>query len=148
MFLAVGPPSFTALALITIPKALPPNVGYLAQHPGSLEIFQALGLASAIFMWTLGFWFFCVTLLAIVAGAREMAFHLACWALVFPNVGLTIALIEIGHELESEGILWVGTAMSLFLVALYLFVFQAHIRAFWNHDIMCEYTVLIVVDGE
>jgi hypothetical protein len=41
---------------------------------------------------------------------------------VFPNVGFTIATINIGHALMSEGILWLGSVMTIMLVAIYLFV--------------------------
>lgn len=136
MFIAVGPPSFTALALIGIARDLPSGDSYLAQHPGSVEVFQALALAIALFIWILGFWFFCITFVSVIDGAWKMSFHLAWWAFVFPNVGFTIAVISIGQEMMSQGILWVGTAMTLLLIVLYFFVLGAHIRAVWRGDIM------------
>ena len=64
-----------------------------------------------------------------------MSFHLSWWAFVFPNVGFTISVIKIGQSLQSEGILWVGTTMTLLLVVVYLFVLACHVRAIWKKKI-------------
>lgn len=65
-----------------------------------------------------------------------MSFHLSWWAFVFPNVGFTIATIRIGTSFQSHGVLWVGTAMSLIIVAIYLFVLCCHVRAVWRKQIL------------
>ena len=44
-----------------------------------------------------------------------MTFSLVNWAIVFPNVGFTIAVIDIGEQLESQGIQWVGSIMSILI---------------------------------
>lgn len=48
---------------------------------------------------------------------------------MFPNVGFTIATIRIGEQFESEGILWVGSLMTILLVGMWIFVFACHVRA-------------------
>lgn len=40
--------------------------------------------------------------------------------MIFPNVGFTLATIYIGQELDSQGILWVSSAMTILLVAVWL----------------------------
>ena len=55
---------------------------------------------------------------------------------MFPNVGFAICTIKIGHAFMSEGILWVGSAMSIILVAAWLFVAVMHIRAVWKKQTM------------
>lgn len=126
MFIAVGPPSFTAIALISITSALPPESHYFATRPGMIPILQSVADLVAIFLWSLSFWFFCITLLSILHGVRLMSFHLIWYALVFPNVGFTLATISIGERLDSPGILWVSSAMAILLVAVWLFVMGAH----------------------
>lgn len=55
---------------------------------------------------------------------------------MFPNIGFTICTIAIGDALMSEGILWVGSAMSILVIATWLFVGFMHIRAVWRKDIL------------
>ncbi|KAI5364605.1 Putative transporter protein SLAC1/Mae1/ Ssu1/TehA [Septoria linicola] len=136
MFIAVGPPSFTGLALIGMSQALPADSQYFMERPGMIMILQSVADFIAIFLWTLSFWFFSITVLSVLAGARRMSFHLVWWAFVFPNVGFTINTIRIGQQLESEGILWVASAMTILLVAMWIYVFFMHGRAVWQKQIM------------
>ncbi|KAF2724729.1 hypothetical protein K431DRAFT_291380 [Polychaeton citri CBS 116435] len=159
MFMAVGPPSFTGLALIGISKGIPENYDYFAVHPNAITILQNMGLFTGIFLWALGklllgwtslmsemtcglmpttaFWFFCIALLAVLSRANEMSFYLVWWAFIFPNVGFTIATIQIGHGLSgSQGILWVASIMTILLVAMWLFVMVMNVRAVWKRQIM------------
>ena len=136
MFISVGPPSFTGLALIGLANALPDEYGYFPTRPLAVQILGTVADFTAIFLWTLGFWFFCITLIAVIRGAHKMSFHMIWWGAVFPNVGFAIATIKIGEELESEGILWVGSAMTILLVAGWMFVFVAEMRAIIRKDII------------
>lgn len=65
-----------------------------------------------------------------------MHFTLNYWAFIFPNVGLTIALIQIGNALDSAGIKAVCSAMSILLVAMWLFVATMNIRALWLGQVL------------
>jgi tellurite resistance protein TehA-like permease len=136
MFISVGPPSFTGLALIGLSNCVPADQSFFKTRPYAVEDIQTMALFVGIFLWFLAFWFFCITTAAILMGAREMCFHLIWWGMVFPNVGFTITTIRIGQQLESEGILWVGSAMTILLVAMWMFVLQAHAQAIWKKDIM------------
>jgi C4-dicarboxylate transporter/malic acid transport protein len=136
MFIAVGPPSFTSLALIGMGNALPPNYSFFASHPIAIEVLQTVALFTACFLWSLGFWFFCISLISTAGGIPKMTFHLTWWAFVFPNLGLTIATIEIGREFESKGILWVGSGMTVLVVLVWMFVFVSHMKAVWQHKIL------------
>lgn len=136
MFIAVGPPSFTASALIGMARALPADYGYFAAHPTATEILPQLALVFGIFIWALALWFFAITVLSCLMTAREMEFHLVWWAFVFPNVGFTIAVIDIGQELGSEGVMWVGSVMSILLIMMYLFVLCMHAKAVMQKEIM------------
>lgn len=136
MFIAVGPPSFTGLALIGLSNAIPRDYGYFGTHPAAFDILQTMALFTAVFLWTLAFWFFCISVVSVLAGVRKMSFHLVWWALVFPNVGFTIVTIDIGRQLESDGILWLTSAMTILLVCMWIFVFSEHIRALLTKRIM------------
>ena len=81
MFISVGPPSFRGLALIGMSNALPEDYKYFATHPTAIETLQNLAVFTAIFLWSLSFWFFCISLLSVLAGAKRMSFHLVWWGL-------------------------------------------------------------------
>lgn len=136
MFISVGPPSFTGLAYINLAIALPQNHSFLSSHPGSYDTLVTIGTFTAIFLWSLALWFFSISLLAVLTGARRMKFNLTWWAFVFPNVGFCIVTIEIGTQLASAGLLWVGTVMTILLVAAWLFVLACHAYAVWTTQIL------------
>ena len=129
MFISVGPPAFTALALIGLADDFPAAETYFGDPAVTQQVVKIMATFTAVFMWCLAFWFFSISILACLGASRSMSFHLSWWAFVFPNVGFTIAAIRIGKSFRSEGILWVGTAMTLILVVVYLFVLTCHIRA-------------------
>ena len=136
LFISVGPPSFTGLALIGISLALPKDYGYFASHTEAITILQVLALFIAIFLWMLAFWFCCVTICAVLVSVRTMSFHLAWWSFVFPNVGFAIATTKIGQQLDSPGISGVASAMTILLVALWIFLFLCTIRAVLKKQIL------------
>ena len=58
------------------------------------------------------------------------------WALVFPNTGFTIVTISIGNQLQSPGIQWVGSAMTILIVIAWSFVLCCHARALLTKRMM------------
>jgi quinol-cytochrome oxidoreductase complex cytochrome b subunit len=55
---------------------------------------------------------------------------------VFPNAGLTLAAIQVGSALNSPGINGICSALTIFLVIMWLITAVAHILALWNGKIM------------
>ncbi len=139
MFIAVGPPSFTALALIEISndagRLFPSN--FISTSINVPEVLRVMALFTAFFLWLVSFWFFSTSFLATILGIQEgMSFHLTWWALVFPNVGFTLETIAIGSSLDSVAIGWVTSAMTIVLVATWLFVLSFHVKAVLHKKIM------------
>ncbi|KAL4866487.1 hypothetical protein BDV12DRAFT_210415 [Aspergillus spectabilis] len=144
MFIAVGPWSFTALALIGMANAAVeqfPDEYFLPSAIDSSQVVVSAGqialvLASlvAIFLWMLAFFCFCIALLSVLAMCRmfggEGRVHtsLPYWSMVFPNTGFVIATIRIGTVLQSEAILWVTSVMTVVQVAAWLGVGIASVR--------------------
>ena len=106
MFISVGPPSFTGLAVIGFANALPltTGVGYFVRNQAAILILQTVADFIAIFLWMFAFWFFVISLLAILAGVKQMSFHLVWWGQVFPNIAFAIATARVGEQLKSEGL--------------------------------------------
>lgn len=131
MFVAVAPP-----ALINMSNAIPPTATYFVQHPTALETLQQVSLMFGIFIWCLSFWWFSISLITMLLSFGQISFHLVWYSMIFPNVGFTIATISIGKGLYSNAILWVASAMTIVLVAVYLFILIMHARALYRGDIL------------
>lgn len=144
MFIAVGPPSFTALALIgmaqdaTTTKVFTEyyNLPGITNPAAIPDMLQLGALLAAIFLWTLAFWFFSIAVFAAVEAYHRNDFHLNWYAYVFPNVGFTGATIKIGERMNSTVILGVGTGMGVVLFFLWVLIVYAHIKAVKNKMIM------------
>jgi tellurite resistance protein TehA-like permease len=162
MFIAVGPPSFTCSALVTmageVPRVLVGLAGLAAEEVnqggrtlsvwavaaglGEADIrtlaagVQMLATCTAVFLWGLSFWFFATATAAVVAGMPDRAFHLSWWSFVFPNVGLTLASLRLGQVLGSEGMMWFSTVMAAVLFLAWLFIFFRCIRAVYKREIV------------
>jgi tellurite resistance protein TehA-like permease len=65
MFIAVGPPSFTCLALIGMANALPDDFDLQGDGLVDAKLLRTLALIVALFLWVLAMWFFMVTLIAV-----------------------------------------------------------------------------------
>jgi C4-dicarboxylate transporter/malic acid transport protein len=143
MFIAVGPPSFTALAFIGMAQDVKEQQIFTTYTslPGITDmnmiydLLQILALLSAIFLWVLSLWFFGIAVIASFEAIHRNDFHLNWYAYVFPNVGFTIATIKIGERLASTSIQIVGTGMGGILFFLWILIAGAHIKAFKNRMI-------------
>ncbi|KGO70700.1 C4-dicarboxylate transporter/malic acid transport protein [Penicillium expansum] len=147
MFIAVGPWSFTALALIGMAKeavkalpsryiisyADPMSTGNTTVSTGDI----ALVIASffAIFVWTMAFFHLCIAAISILASAKMFGgagappMSVVYWGMVFPNTGFIIATISIGEVLQSPAILWVTSVLTVLQVMMWLGVGCATILA-------------------
>ncbi|EXL89886.1 hypothetical protein FOIG_16831 [Fusarium odoratissimum NRRL 54006] len=136
LFMNVGPPSFTALALIGmangLPKSLDPDMdGFLID----VGIIRTMALISGIFLWALAAWWWGIAIVAVVQ-LPPVYFHLGWWAMVFPNTGWILATISIGNAMGNEPVKWMGTGMSIVLICTYFYVLFNHVRAVIKQDIM------------
>lgn len=65
MFIGVGPPSFTCLALIGMANALPDDFDLQGDGLVDAKLLRTLALVVALFLWVLAMWFFMITLVAV-----------------------------------------------------------------------------------
>lgn len=129
MFIAVGPPSFTCAALVSmaddVPRIFAAQVPVIEGMVSPAVLADGVRLASlycSLFLWGLSFWFFTSALMAVVAGMPDRKFHLSWWSFVFPNAGFTISTIRVAGAVGSEGLLWFSTVMTIVLVVVWLFI--------------------------
>ncbi|KAI1499830.1 voltage-dependent anion channel-domain-containing protein [Biscogniauxia marginata] len=136
MFIAVGPPSFTSLAIMGLANDFPDHYDYFGPDALTIQVLRVMATMTSIFIWSLSLWFFCIAVVANLAVRRQMSFRLNWYAFIFPNVGFTITVIDIGKAFRSDGVKAVGSAMTVLLVLTWLFVVYHHARAVWNGDIV------------
>lgn len=131
----VGPPAFTALAFIGMSNGLPDTFDREMDGFIDVHLIRTFAIIGAIFLWALSLWWFGIALIAVICSPPKY-FHLGWWAMVFPNTGFILATISISNEFGNETVKWVTTAMSICLLATYLFVLYSHVRAVIVQDIM------------
>lgn len=139
MFIAVGPPSFTAAALIGLSNSALvhfPNAFIVGTTVPTAQVLKIVAVFAGIFLWSVSLFFFAIGVVSVFAGMREIKFHLTWWSFVFPNTGFIIATIEIGIAIDSQPILWVTSGLTCLQVAIWLFVGVCHMRAVWKGQIM------------
>jgi C4-dicarboxylate transporter/malic acid transport protein len=146
LFIPVGSSGYTIVALIGCAKAIPDDYGYFAKHPTASETLNVVALWISIFLWLFTFWLFAIALVAQLPvmipkyrnniSQPQMNFTLPWWAIIFPNVGFTIATIYIGEELESNAIAWVATVMTVLVFAAWLMDLFLHIKSISQRRIM------------
>lgn len=140
MFIAVGPPSFTGLAIIGMANValekLPEHYIVGTEAVNTAAVAKVIAVLMAIFLWALAFFFFCISVVAVVVGTNKMNFHLSWWSFVFPNTGFVIITISIGTAIKSEVILWVTSVETVILVLMWLLVGIRHALAIWRHEIL------------
>ncbi|KAL4924250.1 tellurite-resistance/dicarboxylate transporter family protein [Aspergillus undulatus] len=151
MFIAVGPWSFTALALIGMANegvekwpagyfVSSATEGAVAVPTGQIAV--VLASLVAIWLWTLAFSCFSIAVLSMLAPLRVFGgdggvpMSLAYWSMVFPNTGFVIATIKIGQVLQSEAVLWVSSVMTVLQVAVWLGVLLATISVLGKNGVL------------
>ncbi|KAG8675899.1 hypothetical protein FPOAC2_01981 [Fusarium poae] len=139
MFIAVGPTAFTCAGLISLgtqAKSILPDdfLGNLSFPIG--ELWYGMSIPVGLFIWLMAIWFSALSALSVLRGVRDMEFSLTWWALIFPNVGLALATINVGKNLNSRGIQAFASALTIVLVALWFLCAAAHIRAILRRDLL------------
>lgn len=136
LFIPVGSVAYTIVALMGLAESIP-SYGWFEKYQGAREICRVLALVVSVFMWLSSFFLFGIAVVGNALGAREMAFTLSWWAYIFPNVGFMLGTNAIGRELESPAILWIASAITILLVAIWLVSAIACVRAVWQGQIVC-----------
>ncbi|KAI1371228.1 voltage-dependent anion channel-domain-containing protein [Hypoxylon crocopeplum] len=135
LFMNVGPPAFTALAVIGMANGLPDNLDINDGMVLDMKIVRPIAVVAAIFLWAVSLWWFGIAVVSVFMSPPEY-FHLNWWAMAFPNTGFILATISIGNELQHEVIRWFATALSICLLITYSFVLVRLVQAVIVQDIM------------
>lgn len=131
MFILVGMPGYTATALQGLAQAATKHFpqGYLGvETVPAADVLVVVSIAVGAFLWLLSFIFFSWTVVCVAYGVNQMRFDVTWWASIFPNVGWVVATSLLGQTLNSQGIQWVASAMTIILVIFWLFVAGSHLK--------------------
>lgn len=134
LFMCVGPPAFTALAIIGMAKSLERSSALSGLLLDKVILYN-MAIIFAVFLWALSLWWFGIGVVAVLQSPPKY-FHLGWWAAVFPNTGFTLASISMAREFGSEALMWCTSVMSIVMICIYLFVLTFQIRAVIVQDIM------------
>jgi tellurite resistance protein TehA-like permease len=105
MFIGVGPPSFTILALIGMANALPDDFDLQGDGLIDAAMLRTLALVIALFLWVLAMWFFMITLVAVSSLTVHTNFELAAdFAPGYPSMGSLLPLGMVGYGLPKHRI--------------------------------------------
>ncbi|EWY80697.1 hypothetical protein FOYG_16626 [Fusarium oxysporum NRRL 32931] len=139
MFIAVGPAAFTCGGLIALgtqaKSALPDDFLGTPSIPAG-ELWSGMSVAAGLFIWLMAIWFSALSAISVLRAVRRMEFSLSWWALIFPNVGLALATINVGNTISSRGIKIFGSALTVVLVIVWFICAAFHIRAIIRRDLL------------
>ena len=139
MYVAVGPAAYTANAFVALgmqaPTQVPDDFLGITSVPAG-DIIKVFGVTAGIFLWLVAFWFSALTTVSVLISAKESHFTLNYWAFIFPNAGLTIALIQIGSALNSPAIKAISSAATIILVILWLWVAVLTVRGVLQKQVL------------
>ncbi|KAF3164112.1 hypothetical protein TWF106_009499 [Orbilia oligospora] len=136
LFMCVGPPAFTVLALIGMAHSLPDNLA-LEVDDNFLDVKDVRTTALIVggFLWALSLWWFFIAAISVILSPPKF-FHLGWWAMVFPNTGFCLATISVAKQFDNQGLKILGTVMSAIVFVLYFVVIQSQVKAVWRQDIL------------
>ncbi|KAK3065012.1 hypothetical protein LTS18_013662 [Coniosporium uncinatum] len=139
MYVAVGPAAYTSNTLVALgvqaPKVLPATFLGITSVPTG-DLWKAFAVPAGMFLWLLDFWFFALATVSVLWGYKKLHFTLNYWPFIFPNVGLTVALIQTWNVLDSDGTKGVCSAMTVALVIAWIGVAVMNVRAVWRGDVL------------
>lgn len=144
MYISVGPVAYTSAALANLSDQAAhvlPEHWLSADTLHVPDVVRIVLVIASVWLWLLGFWFFALTTVAIIAGAcgkEKMDFTLQWWGFIFPNAGLVLASINLGKVLESDGVKAVTSAMTVLLVIGWFCVAIANIVAVFKGKVLWE----------
>lgn len=139
MFIAVGPPSYTASAFIGMANAaltaFPETLATGTSNLPNAQVLKIVAVFVALPLWTLGLFFFSLSLAAVLSESRTQRFQLSWWSFVFPTVGFILATFTIGNAFQSEAILWTASVAAVLQFIMWIVVGVVHATAVWKGDI-------------
>lgn len=139
MYVAVGPAAYTANTFVVLgmqaPKHIPDGFLDIDSIPVG-DVLKVIAISVGIFLWLVSFWFSALSTVGILISWKESYFTLNWWAFIFPNVGLTIALLKIAETLKFESVQMVCSGATIVLTLAWVFLAIMNVRALARKEVL------------
>ncbi|RAL16766.1 tellurite-resistance/dicarboxylate transporter family protein [Aspergillus homomorphus CBS 101889] len=128
MFIAVGPPCFTIIAWYGMASAaiekMPDYYLSKASSVHTADVLYILAIVAGVSLWVLAFVQFALAVISMADAMlrRTIQFEVNWWSMVFPLTGFVLSTCNLGLALNSPAVTWVGSAMTIGQVALWLVI--------------------------
>ncbi|TFK83850.1 hypothetical protein K466DRAFT_244364 [Polyporus arcularius HHB13444] len=148
-FVAVGPPGFTALALIKLgakAREILPAHGLVS--PAAGEIWFATSVMSGLMLFGLALFLFFFGLFPYWFKVhKHLKEILGCWALTFPNVGWISTIRVLGDTFELEGFFTWHLIMTIIMCTVWVVLFVLTVVAFFKGKIFLAKPEEVIQDS-
>ncbi len=134
-WLALGPIGTGALALLVLGAQAPQVLTLI--HLESLGVFfQNAGIVASFMLLGFGVWWFAIAVLTTLKhAATELPFNLGWWGLTFPLGVFTLAILNVGHQLQVNFIVDTGLAFAAILMMLWLMVMVKTLQGIYQGNL-------------
>lgn len=134
-WLALGPIGTGALALLVLGAQAPQVLTLI--HLESLGVFfQNAGIVASFMLLGFGVWWFAIAVLTTLKhAATELPFNLGWWGLTFPLGVFTLAILNVGHQLQVDFIVDTGLAFAAILMMLWVMVMFKTVQGIYQGNL-------------
>ncbi|EIW57040.1 uncharacterized protein TRAVEDRAFT_151665 [Trametes versicolor FP-101664 SS1] len=148
-FVAVGPPGFTALALIKLGENavdILPAHGLVTKQAG--EIWYAASVMSGLMLFGLAVFLFLFGILPYWFKVhKHLSEILGCWALTFPNVGWISTIRVLGDIFKLKGFFIWHLIMAIIMTTVWAVLFVLTVLAFCKGKIFLAKSEEVIKDS-
>ncbi|KAI0632605.1 voltage-dependent anion channel-domain-containing protein [Trametes polyzona] len=148
-FVAVGPPGFTALALMKLGEnaaEILPLHGLVSEQAG--QIWYAASVMAGLMLFGLAVFLFVFGILPYWFKVhKHLSEILGCWALTFPNVGWISTIRVLGDIFHLQGFFVWHLIMTVTLCAVWLVLFTLTVLAFCKGKIFLAKEEEVIKDS-
>ncbi|CDO75158.1 hypothetical protein BN946_scf184590.g15 [Trametes cinnabarina] len=147
-FVAVGPPGFTALALLKLGQhaaEILPLHGLVSEQAG--QIWYATSVMSGLMLFGLAVFLFVFGILPYWFKLhKHLSEILGCWALTFPNVGWISTIRVLGDVFKLNGFYVWHLIMTILMCTVWLVLFVLTVYAFFKGKIFLAKSEDVIQD--
>ncbi|AYA03315.1 C4-dicarboxylate ABC transporter [Acinetobacter sp. WCHAc010034] len=120
-WLALGPVGTGALALLALGQHAPQVLAAIRLQALG-ELFQHAGIFAALLLLGFGLWWLGIAVLSTLSQLKGLPFNLGWWGLTFPLGVFTLAMLNLGQQLQIGFFCSAAYALGAVLIGLWLMV--------------------------
>ena len=130
-WLALGPIATGALALLLLGAQAPQVLAVIGMQSLG-EIFQQVGVFASLILLGFATWWFGIAVLTTLKYVQDLPFNLGWWGLTFPLGVFSLAVLNLGHQMNLLFISQLGYGFATILILLWIMVAYKTIQGFYQ----------------